>query len=406
MISNSMCIYSVSVAPADFECGQNSHCSLCSLCGTHCVTALSGGIRCFSRIEEVLLISNCLAMGDSSSDDELPEEWQMYCERPEWSDVVPIEQDDGENPVVVIAYSDKFKDVYNYFRAIVASGEKSERALELTKDALVLNPANYTVWQYRRDVLKALNADLSNELDYVADVIESNGKNYQVWHHRRVIVEWLQDPGKELELTEKILRVDSKNYHAWQHRQWVISTYRLFDNELNFVDRLLGDDVRNNSAWNQRFFVLKHTGFDTNVISREIMYAMNRIRLVTGNESSWNFLRGILQQSEDPSLDHYPEVVAFCEELFDSGSRSPHLLAFLIDMYIEKALRTKEGTRDEYAHRVTSLCDLMIEECDTIRSRYWRYILDNFYSNYKASGSVGNHDKETTPESENISVDS
>uniref|UniRef100_A0A1B0CIK5 Protein farnesyltransferase/geranylgeranyltransferase type-1 subunit alpha n=1 Tax=Lutzomyia longipalpis TaxID=7200 RepID=A0A1B0CIK5_LUTLO len=347
-------------------------------------------------------------MGDSSSDDDLSEGWQMYSERPDWSDVVPIEQDDGENPVVVIAYSDRFKDVYNYFRAIVATEEKSERALELTRDALVLNPANYTVWQYRRDILKALKADLYQELDYVADVIESNGKNYQVWHHRRVIVEWLQDPSKELELTETVLRGDAKNYHAWQHRQWAISTYNLFENELNFVDRLLAEDVRNNSAWNQRFFVLNHTGFDANVIDRELLYTMNRIRLATANESSWNFLRGIIQKSDDSALDQFPEVVRFCENLYDTGCRSPHLLAFLIDLYSEKAVRATEPAREEFAEKVTMLCNMMIEECDTIRCRYWKYILDNFQNAFRTPGNCdGNHDgKEQTPESENISVDS
>lgn len=45
-------------------------------------------------------------MGDSS-DEEFSSEWIPYSKRPEWRDVTPLEQDDGENAVVVIAYSEK-----------------------------------------------------------------------------------------------------------------------------------------------------------------------------------------------------------------------------------------------------------------------------------------------------------
>ncbi|XP_055300959.1 protein farnesyltransferase/geranylgeranyltransferase type-1 subunit alpha [Sitodiplosis mosellana] len=326
-----------------------------------------------------------------SSDEEFSKEWIPYAKRPEWKDVVPLEQDDGENPVVVIAYSERFKDVYNYFRAIISTGEKSLRALHLTDDALKLNASNYTVWQYRRDILRSLDTNLNEELEYTEEIICRNPKSYQVWHHRRVIVEWLNDGTKELELTEQVLGLDAKNYHAWQHRQWAIKTYNLFDNELIFVDRLIGADLRNNSAWNQRYFVLNHTGFTPEVIQYELNYVMNRIRLVKNNESTWNYLRGLLQHGTG-KLDQYPEVVDFCEELYVSGVRSPFLLAFLVDLYQEKRLDWDESNNEDdpkqLEEKVNELCNQLISTHDTIRAKYWEYILNKFKIKLSRSGTT------------------
>lgn len=312
-------------------------------------------------------------MTDSSSDCTYEEDYVLYKNRPQWKDVTPVEQDDGPNPVVAIAYSEQFRDVYDYLRAVLKSGEKSERVLELTSDAAQLNPANYTVWQYRRDVLLHLNCNLQNELEYISDTIKEHPKNYQVWHHRRVIVEWLNDASKELQFTNEVLALDSKNYHAWQHRQWVVSTFKLFTAEMEFVDSLLKSDVRNNSAWNQRHFLIVHTsGFTSDVINKELNFTTSTIREVENNESAWNYLRGVLCHTESGNISSEDFILKFCQELYGKGSRGPYLLAFIIDVCEEFF---ELGVSNEFftIQKALQLCEDLALDHDKIRKEYWKY---------------------------------
>lgn len=71
-------------------------------------------------------------MGDSS-DEELVSEWIPYSKRPDWKDVTPLEQDDGENPVAVIAYSERCKLIFHII--IILCG--------IQKEKKKVNPSNF-----------------------------------------------------------------------------------------------------------------------------------------------------------------------------------------------------------------------------------------------------------------------
>ncbi|KAG0717201.1 Protein farnesyltransferase/geranylgeranyltransferase type-1 subunit alpha [Chionoecetes opilio] len=317
---------------------------------------------------------------DGSSDGEA---WVLYRDRKEWADVTPVPQDDGPNAVVKIAYTDGYSDVYDYLRAVVKKGELSERALYLTEDAINMNAANYTVWQYRRKILKNLASNLEQELNFCREMIEMNPKNYQVWHHRRVIVEWLGDGTKELRLTEIIFSQDAKNYHAWEHRQWALRTFKLFEGELDYVDRLLEEDVRNNSAWNQRHFAITQTtGFTAEVIQREVGYTKAAIAKVADNESPWSYLRGVVQHCEGP-LGGVGELGAWCQTLHDDGQRSSHLLTFMLDL-MEDQMERQPDERPSLLKRCIEMCESLATEHDKIRREYWRYIERNLSHRFGA----------------------
>jgi protein farnesyltransferase/geranylgeranyltransferase type-1 subunit alpha len=292
-------------------------------------------------------------------------------EEEDWTDVIPIQQDDGPHPIVPIAYTAEFKQLMGLFRAVVFSGERSKRVLRLTEDLLELNAANYTVWQYRRDCLKETAADLMKEVKYMDDFADENPKNYQIWFHRRAVVELLGNGSQEKAFTERVFELDAKNYHAWAHRQWAISKFGLWEGEIAFVETLIEQDLRNNSAWNQRWFAVHcnpNEPVTMSIVRREWAYTANSIQTVANNESSWNYLRGLLNHHAADICDEggAETNASKLEDLLSTlpaGQDNPLALALLADT------RQKEGT--EEALEVAEALVQRLVEVDQIRAKSW-----------------------------------
>ncbi|KAJ7532218.1 hypothetical protein O6H91_14G077800 [Diphasiastrum complanatum] len=313
-------------------------------------------------------------------EDDDGDRWIPFSERSEWSDVQPVPQDDGPYPVVSIAYTSQFRETMDYFRAVLARDERSDRSLELTEEAIHMNAGNYTVWHFRRLVLESLGKDLWKELYFIQDVAKSNHKNYQLWHHRRWVAEKLgvAVAPEELRFTELVLASDAKNYHAWSHRQALGG----WEAELSFCSMLLQEDIYNNSAWNQRFFVIKNSplleGLDS-MRESEVEYCINAIKLAPLNESSWTYLRGLFG-NDTKSLGDSQSIGQVCfEELARDRCCIP-ALSFLLDLVCYGFQPTVDDCKilDSSIEILSSLqlalylCE-RLEVVDAIRACYWAW---------------------------------
>jgi len=330
-----------------------------------------------------------------------------------WEDVLPIPQDEGENPVCKISYTREFMQLMDIFRAVIRSGEKSARVLELTKEILEHNAANYTVWQLRRECLResfrpvtkqqmhdegegivesgASSGCISSsstspgdskngfsggvdvlfdELDFMDLFARDNPKNYQIWYHRRAVVEMIlsikggaADGERELEFCSEVFEVDAKNYHAWAHRQWVLLTFHLWSDEIQYIESLLTKDVRNNSAWNQRWFVVHSgpQGVDATILQREVEFTISAIEKVVENESAWNYLRGLSRHHRG---DISKRIIEWCSDTLPMQPKNAFLHCLLADLLEE------EGSCESLQRALTLFQNLSI--LDPIRAKAWK----------------------------------
>ncbi|KAJ6781029.1 hypothetical protein PWT90_04931 [Aphanocladium album] len=312
---------------------------------------------------------------------------------PEWDDVIPILHEEPEDAVARIAYPDDYAEAVAYLRAVMAAKEYSSRALRLTALVIDLNPAHYTVWLYRFQIVKALELPVPDEIAWLNEVALDNLKNYQIWHHRQLLLDhyvpliFSDDAAvKALARSESaflatMLAEDTKNYHVWSYRQYMVRKLGHWGpQELGAAQSLIEEDVRNNSAWSHRFFlVFQNPDASTPgcgpaehdprvpeaVVAREVAYAREKIQIAPQNQSAWNYLRAVLAkagrklESEEALADALVSGLGTEAE----SVRSSHALDYLADVYAER------GDGDK-----AKLClQRLWEKWDPIREGYWRF---------------------------------
>ena len=167
-----------------------------------------------------------------------------------------------------IEYDDEYVDALCLFKKATKSQEKSERVLALIDCILEECEGHYTVWNWRRECIRELNA-FECELQWINRYTMDCPKNYQLWYHRQCIVGELLNlhvkgakeiKCEELEFLAEEFERNPKNYHAWQYRQWLLM--RISDPDLEreyeMCMLLLRKDPHNNSVYNHLVFISKH----------------------------------------------------------------------------------------------------------------------------------------------------
>jgi len=238
-----------------------------------------------------------------------------------------------------IAYETHFLCISALFRVLLARKEYSERALKVSLEAIRNNPADYSCWDFRRQILQKMigqsSAVLQRELEICDQLCLENPKNYQVWFHRRFLCSYLENPQHELEFTETTLLEDAKNYHAWSHRQWVVDRFEVLGKEEEiFSKKLLEMDFRNNSAWNYRYFILfsnqKTAVHSLQLRQSEVNFAWEMLQRSWRNESAWHYLWKVI----DHEWNLFPWITQAIEELKEQQDTSNNRFVWITWFHI------------------------------------------------------------------------
>ncbi|ANB11958.1 bifunctional protein farnesyltransferase/protein geranylgeranyltransferase [Sugiyamaella lignohabitans] len=347
----------------------------------------------------------------------------------DWSDLKAIPQNDGGKPLAPISYNAEYVAAMNLLRGVMAVEEYSERALALTAEVIEMNPAHYTVWEYRSRILKSIGKDIvpkdkrlvpdgDEDFDIVdfADWLNAtsldNPKNYQVWNYRQLLEPVRSDNPEskifylmELELVRDVISDDTKNFHAWSHLKWVVnrvseryeesggsSTISKADSDdkaqektaeesdftevfslkgqLKFSDLFIEEDVYNNSAWSYRYFVHSQWGI------------LSKVELAASEE---RFNEEINYVKERIALAPQNEAVwTYLVGIYDKYDHDAHPLDELESLCIQYAaadhiesshalellLRIYEQRQDKA--KASAALDTL-EKLLPMRSGYWEY---------------------------------
>ena len=303
----------------------------------------------------------------------------------DYSDLEPLKLHEEEPQLCRILYDERYKKIMGLLLALLQKQEYSERALYLTEEALELIASHYSIWCYRFNIVKNIDRDLNEELDWGEQIALENEKNYQIWNYRQLLVNEILkngkdfDPHREFPLMEAMFEEDPKNHHVWSYRKWLVERFGLHSDprENAFVEKCLKEDVRNNSAWTHRFYLKFGLGDITEEkVQEEIEYGSDMIEVSPQNEAAWNYLRAVLKcanlnlQTIEPLCLRYLDSPDKIDSTTTPKISSVHALEFMARIHAERG----------ETERARALFEALAFGYDPIRMNYWTYEADRLQS--------------------------
>ena len=165
----------------------------------------------------------------------------------------------------------------------------------MTTRLLEMNPEYYTIWNYRRLLLRSFFQDdtpstsgtedssnkhsivqqyITDDLAFLLPLLRKFPKCYWIWNYRLWLLaeatRLLPSPivyqlwQKELGLVGKMLTLDSRNFHGWGYRRQVVSaleqlsmamgstTTSMTEDEFAYTTKMIESNLSNFSAWHRR----------------------------------------------------------------------------------------------------------------------------------------------------------
>ncbi|CAN6673189.1 geranylgeranyl transferase type-2 subunit alpha [Trichomonascus vanleenenianus] len=237
------------------------------------------------------------------------------------------------------------------------NGAYDDEALKLTTTLLNWNPETYSVWNYRREILKkqfegmdesSVQETLNKELEFTFERMKAFPKTYWIWNHRR----WCLDTGSspnwdiELGLVSKMLEFDPRNFHGWHYRRYVIANIEAAkgksytQEELEYTKKKINANFSNFSAWHNRTKLipryLKETGDDPKkFLKEELEYVRNAFYTDPDDQSSWIYHRWLVlsgeiaQLSEEEKTEMLKREIESISELYEVEPDNKWCLFFL-----------------------------------------------------------------------------
>ena len=170
--------------------------------------------------------------------------------------------------------------------------------LQKTSKLLQINPEYYTVWNYRRRILRTLflaphedsqsvdiggtslqnyeyiESLISDDLSFLLPLLRQYPKCYWIWNYRSWLLNestrllptsdsrklWYQ----ELGLDSKMLSLDSRNFHGWGYRRSIVRALEskkpdfqtksetMTEPEFQYTTKMIESNLSNFSAWHHR----------------------------------------------------------------------------------------------------------------------------------------------------------